>query len=323
MLALMLLVALGGGGAAADDVPAPRAFPGLPGLPGGAAPAGPQVPAVVEWEAQVTITAGLLDGMMRDELALNRPYLEAVGAQQGQEAARQAEEALVAPYLQRIAEIQAGAQATQSIPMVTLYGIWTFSKTSHRGAYLSPSDPVSILFYWDGTKSGVYNRMDSIHTCWPDEGTCNHFPEYQDEDARSDIPFVSCSTSAQWVYMGNVGGTLYWKQGQYGLMKEDDACNVQPRDHMRIFGSVYHSTYRYWSVATPHHETWGPGGHTPDSWESAKQLFAGSWVESGLPNDKRGWDTSVFWWSLTQWGNGGTYQEVYFNGNGFVIGTDR
>ncbi len=48
-------------------------------------------------------------------------------------------------------------------------------------------------------------------------------------------------------------------------------------------------------------------------------------MESGLSNDMAGWDTSVFWWYFSLWVFAGTYggQDVYFDGMGFVIGTNR
>ncbi len=333
LVSVLLLALLFGETNSADshgDGGPPASSSGLPLNPNGKAPvAQPGVPPVVEWVVEVDVTPELLGRLMQDELQANRGYIASIRSQKGEKAALEAEEAVKAPYLQRVAAIEAGAKATESIPMVTIYGIWSFSKTSHRGAYLSPSDPVSILYYWDGKADGIYSRMDSIHTCRPDEGTCNHFPQYQDHDARA-IPFISCSSSAQWVYMGNAGKgnggrKLSWHASEYGLMKEDDACYGEARDHMRIYGSVRHPKYKWWSVATPHHEQWGFTGHTVDSWISAQELFAGSWVESGLSNDKPGWDTSVFWWSFSQWGNDGTYggRDVYFDGMGIVIGTDR
>jgi hypothetical protein len=318
---LALTIVTGDTGSADDGPkPPPRAAPGeWPPIPGQEQPvAPPGTPEVVEWVAEVEITPELLRRMMNTELQANEGYFEHVRKSRGEQAALAEENAIRVPYLERIAEVEASVNTTESIPMSTIYDKWSFSKTSHSGPYFDPKDPVSILWYWHGTETAAANRMDDKHTCRPDLEECNHDPEYKSDGAGS-----TCSHSAQWVFMGNAGGSLNWEASFKGLQKEDDSCRWQPRDHIRFYGSVYHPTLKWWSVGSPHHETWSLfGGHDVDSWHSAQELFAGSWIESGAPNDPIGWDIGAFWWDFSYWGNSGYYQDVYFDGFGFVIGYD-
>jgi hypothetical protein len=126
--------------------------------------------------------------------------------------------------------------------------------------------------------------------------------------------------------MGNAGGPLQWVRDVGGLMKTTDRCNRVGRDHIRIFGAFTHPTLGQWSVATPHRERFsfdplpGRGGHIITSWNAAQHLYAGAWIESGLSGDRRGWDESIFYWDRFDWGNGGDYQNVTYDGMGILLG---
>lgn len=296
-------------------------WPAVPGRPAPKAP--PGVAAAETRLEQAKITPELLARLMEEDVTLNRKYLEGIRLQQGPAAAAAEEERVRAPYRERIARIRATAQpgteayALQDIPMTCLYQLFCFSKTTHRQAALDPSDPVSMLFYWDGDKTSTYNRMRQSHTYHPNTNTYRNFPNYKDEDDGG----FNCRSSAQWVYMGNYGGSRYWLQGEAGLQKQEDRCNLESRDHMRIFGTVYHSTYQYWTVGAPHHERWGVGGHTIDNWDASRNLFAAGWLEHGYYNDFYGYDPYVFWSDRTiSFENAGWYQGVYHDNGGFVIG---
>ena len=97
---------------------------------------------------------------------------------------------------------------------------------------------------------------------------------------------------------------------------------------MSVFAGPPNPTFGQWSVATPHEERFsfdplpGEGGHIITSWNRAQHLWAGAWIESTAANDRSGWDPFVFYWDWFDWGTGGVYQKVKFDGRGFLIGVD-
>ena len=124
------------------------------------------------------------------------------------------------------------------------------------------------------------------------------------------------------------GAPLRWVKNTGGLMKRIDRYNGVGRKRMGVLGGPPHPALDAWSVATPDGKRFsfdplpGRGGHIITSWNRAQRLYAGSWIETGLPGDRRGWDPSVFYWDWFDWGTGGVYQKVKFDGRGFLIGVD-
>ena len=278
----------------------------------------------------VPVAADDIRRFLQETLSQHETYFATVRDQQGATAEQQARETVSAPYEQRLAEMRAGGQTTFTlrVPVVTVWGAVTFSATAYEGP-LVVKDPVSVLFYWNGDAERIYDRSVTALTCRPDRNDlCRQFPTFQDEDDRQGIPGhpFRCHASPQWVLMGNAGGPLRWVKNTGGLMKRTDRCNRVARDHIRVFSGPPHPALGAWSVATPHRERFGfdplPGrhGHIITSWNRAQHLFAGSWIESRLPYDPRGWDPQVFYWDWFDWGTGGEYQKVPFDGHGFVIG---
>ena len=306
---------------------------GPPTAPGSGTPLVPAgVPPVTASEVDVNLGPGDLNRFLEDAMDEHREYFAAIRAQEGDNAARAEEAAVRAAYEQRIAAAQAGdpAARTLRVPLVTIWGAFTFSATSYEGPVLV-KDPVSILFYWDGIADRIYEHSVSLLTCRPEKGdACLQAPRYQDEDDRQGLPGhpFRCHTSPQWVLMGNAGGPLQWVRDARGMMKDTDRCNRVGRDHIRVFSGGPHPVLGQWCVATPHRERFsfdplpGKGGHIITSWNRAQRLYAGSWIETGLPGDRRGWDPSVFYWDWFDWGTGGVYQKVKFDGRGFLIGVD-
>lgn len=321
-----------GGGDDAGPLPLGKAD-GPPTAPGSTAPLVPaDAPPVSFSQVDVRVTADDIKRFLQETLSQHEQYFATVRAQQGEAAAQREIDAVSAPFTERLSEVQATAQATLTltVPIVTLWGAVSFSATAYEGP-LIVKDPVSVLFYWDGIADLIYDRAVTTLTCRPDKGDeCRRFPSFQDEDDRQGIPGhpFRCHTSPQWVLMGNAGGPLQWVKNSSGLMKTSDRCNRVGRDHIRVFQGPRHPTLGAWCVATPHEErfSWDPlpgkGGHIITSWNRAQRLWAGAWLESRLPNDKRGWDPLVFYWNWFDWGTGGVYQKVKFDGRGFVLGVD-
>jgi hypothetical protein len=306
------------------DGPPTTPPPGSPLVAAGAAP-------VARSEVTLQVAQDDVRNFLQETLREHQTYFDTVRVEQGAAAAQSEVAAVSAPYEQRIAEMQAAGQRviTLTVPIVTLWGALSFSATAYEGP-LIVKDPVSLAFYWQGDAARVYQHSIDLLTCRPyrDGGPCRTAVRFQDEDDRQGIPGhpFRCHTSPQWVLMGNAGGPLQWVRDVSGLMKTTDRCNRVGRDHIRIFGAFTHPTFGVWSVATPHRERFsfdplpGRGGHIITSWNEAQHLYAGAWIESGLPGDRRGWDESVFYWSRFDWGNGGEYQKVAYDGLGILLG---
>ena len=312
--------------------PLPKAD-GPPTAPGNTMPlVQPGTPPVTRSEIDVPVAAADINRFLQETLQYHETYFATVRQQQGDAAAQQEIDAVRGPYQERIAQIQAsgGGVTTLRVPVVTLWGAFSFSATAYEGP-LIVKDPVSVLFYWEGVAATIYDRSVELLTCRPDRSdACRHRPAYQDEDDRQGIPGepFRCHASPQWVLLGNAGGPLQWVKNSSGLMKTTDRCNRVGRDHIRIFGGPQHPVFGAWCVGTPHQERFsfdplpGRSGHIITSWNRAQHLYAGSWIESGLYNDPRGWDSSVFYWDWFDWGTGGVYQKIRFDGRGFIIGVD-
>jgi hypothetical protein len=62
--------------------------------------------------------------------------------------------------------------------------------------------------------------------------------------------------------------------------------------------------------------------HIITSWNRAQRLCTGAWIDNALAGDRRGWDPDMFYWDWFDWGTGGVYQKVKFDGHGFLLGVD-
>lgn len=312
-------------------MPPPRAD-GPPSAPGDArALVQPGTPPVAFAEVDVRVARSDISRFLQETLDEHQTYFATVREQQGDDAAQGEIAAVSTPYQERLDELQASGQQTITlrVPLVTLWGAFTFSATAYEGP-LIVKDPVSVLFYWNGDAARIYERSVEMLTCRPnrDDDACRDFPRFQDDDDRQGIPGhpFRCHTSPQWVLMGNAGGPLQWVRDVGGLMKTSDRCNRVGRDHIRVFGGPAHPVFGAWSVATPHRERFsfdplpGRGGHIITSWNGAQRLYAGAWLESRLSGDRPGWDPSVFYWDWFDWGTAGDYQKIRFDGHGFLIG---
>ncbi|HJQ83305.1 MAG TPA: DUF4215 domain-containing protein [Candidatus Binatia bacterium] len=227
----------------------------------------------------------------------------------------------------------------------------------------SPLDPISMLWSTGrcSTKT-VYSRMLDEHDS---PGYQDHRVYCDDFGCQLDCavipgPFptpLKCTLAnaacryfekkhPQWVLMGNalppgVAGPplLSWRKVGWGLEKDEDKCAYEARDHLRLYAArASHPLFGNWVVGTPHHEFWKPDppdvpivkklpfpGHEVDYWDDSKVLFAGSWLETGLPNDEPGQDDAVAWWTVTSFGNADYKPNwtVPFSGLGVVIQVDE
>jgi hypothetical protein len=253
------------------------------------------------------------------------------------------------------------------VETVTLCGLWTFSKFSwgHGDAGWHEVDPVTLVMYGESL-GRAYKRMDHEHDS-PSYRDHNDYEGHVDcltafgdlqliLDAalgvllRTPTTLLACpkamekgcklidKKSRQWVLVRteDTNNKLVWKRNVKGLQKEEDNCTGEHRDHLRLYGPMpTHPVFGPWFVGTPHHdvptEVLGGGlevGHGVDSWLSSRNQFAGSWIESGEPNDKPGSDPSVRWWAKTSFGLPSCWRTdpdgnpIPLDGDGFVIGVD-
>jgi hypothetical protein len=303
---------------------------GPPVNPSGAALFPPGTPPLTRSEVDLTVAEADIRRFLQETLTTHQTYFASVRQEQGNAAAQADQATVSAPFQERIAQIQAapGRSITLRVPIVTLWNAISVSATAYEGP-LTVKDPVSMLFYWQGDAARIYDRSVDLLSCRPDrDDDCRRDVRFMDEDARQGIPGhpFECHTSPQWVLMGNAGSPLQWVKNSGGLMKNTDRCNRVGRDHIRLFPGPRHPVLGQWSVATPHKERFsfdvlaGKGGHIITSWNRAQHLDAGAWIESGQTGDRRGWDPTVFYWNRFDWGTGGDYQTIPFDGQGITIG---
>ena len=166
--------------------PLPKAD-GPPVAPGNATPlVPPGTPPVTRSEIDVPVATADINRFLQETLQYHETYFATVRQQQGDAAAQQEIDAVRGPYQERIAQIQAsgGGVTTLRVPVVTLWGAFSFSATAYEGP-LIVKDPVSVLFYWEGVAATIYDRSVELLTCRPDRAdACRQRPAYQDEDDR-------------------------------------------------------------------------------------------------------------------------------------------
>lgn len=146
----------------------------------------------------------------------------------------------------------------------------------------------------------------------------------QTDDGFDPVTIIWTGYAPAWWVAANLNGwsdsaycsspkAVNGEQYNYTLERPDPGALpcLGPRDHVRVWDMGYSPVYGRWSIGSAHHEhtVCFPCHHVIDSWESAESgvnsTFAHSQVATSIMN-------------LTL-GNGGFYQNVYFNGNATMI----
>jgi hypothetical protein len=275
-------------------------------------------PEVALKTERITTTADQLTLMMAEDVTSNRPYLDWLRSSQGDAAATRMEDAIRAPYLRRIEQMNSLGIDRQDfdIQVAIVWDSLTFSTRSYDASF-SPMDPVSVLFTGNGSPDDVFANMVSAPECLTD-AQCTA-PVFQDDKGTgAHASGFACRSSVQWVLMGNTGQPLQWVPSTRGVMKISDRCTQGVREHMRIFGGLDSPVFGTWSVGTPHLEVWGDGtgrlGHFIQSWVNARNDVELFW--DGLAKRKSGFGIIQPDLSL---GSAGIFQKTEFDGQAAVI----